>query len=93
MRSARERDSFMNYSKKKLTPKQKLYLCEIASGKNTYQVAHEYVVSQHTVRNTMAKAKERVGAISTTHLVAMSIVNGWIKPNLETDPLEFVPNE
>ncbi len=83
----------MSYYDKKLTPKQSLYIAEMASGKNTYQIAFDNNVSEHTVRNTLAKARDRVNSPSTTHVVAIAIVNGWVKPDLKSDPLEFVPNE
>jgi DNA-binding CsgD family transcriptional regulator len=79
----------MNTYKRTLTPKQAFYVSQLASGKNTIQIASENYVSHHTVRNTISKAKDRVGAISTFHLVALSIQNEWILPLKKSEPLEF----
>jgi DNA-binding CsgD family transcriptional regulator len=74
-----------------LTNKQKEYLALIASGASTLQAAESCYVSEHTVRNTIVKAKERVGAKSTVNLVAMAIDNGWIKRNNKDIPHTFSP--
>jgi DNA-binding CsgD family transcriptional regulator len=75
----------MNLEKDEPTLKQREYLAIIASGGSTYDVAEICYVSQHTVRNTIVAAKERVGASSTSNLVAMAVDKGWIKrDNLDT---------
>lgn len=73
-----------------LTNRQAFYVAELASGKNTLQIANDNYVSHHTVRNTLSKARERVGAYSSFHLVAMAIANGWIKAKPESDAKEFI---
>lgn len=74
-----------------LTPKQAEYVADTASGKSTFEIAEEKYVSQNTVRNTLVGAKERVGASSTTNLVAMAITKGWIKVvDPENIPLVYV---
>ncbi len=70
------------YDQTKITPKQVLYIQELASGKNAPQIAADNFVSTHTVRNTISNAKERVGAKSTFHLVSMAIINEWIHPEI-----------
>lgn len=74
-----------------LTPKQTEYVADTASGKSTFDIADARYVSQNTVRNTLTSAKERVGASSTTNLVAMAITKGWIEVIKEDEiPLEYV---
>lgn len=75
-----------------LTPKQAEYVAYLASGKSTISIAEEHYVSHHTVRNTITKAKERVGANSTYNLIAMAIQRKWIVPNGRELPLEYVVN-
>jgi DNA-binding CsgD family transcriptional regulator len=74
-----------------LTPKQKEYVADLASGKDTLQISEEKYVSHHTVRNTLSAAKERVGASSTTNLIAMAIVKGWILISNDAPPYAFEP--
>lgn len=73
-----------------LTNKQREYVADTASGKSTFDIADEKYVSQNTVRNTITSAKERVGASSTTNLIAMAITKGWIEVVDEDEvPLEY----
>lgn len=74
-----------------VTPKQAEYLADTASGKSTFEIAKEKYVSQNTVRNTIVAAKERVGASSTSNLIAMAVLRGWIKPIDEDVPLSYEP--
>lgn len=62
-----------------LTKKQTLYVSLLASGFSVKEIAEIIYVSPHTVRNTIAKAKERVNARNTNHLIAISIINRWVK--------------
>lgn len=78
-----------NWLKDNLTYKQLDYLSLIASGLNTTEVAKIRIVSRHTVRNTIAKAKERVGAISTSNLVGMAITKGWIVEDKKGPPVSY----
>jgi DNA-binding CsgD family transcriptional regulator len=72
-----------------LTPKQTHYLALLASGLTTLQISQREHKSHHTVRNTIAKAKERVGASSTSNLVATAVSKGWIKAKDDEIPYEF----
>lgn len=77
-----------------LTSKQELYIGMLASGESTISIAEKNFVSHHTVRNTVTKAKERVGANSTYNLIAMAITRKWIKPKDSSEiPIQYVPNE
>jgi len=78
---------------KSLTKKQAQYVSLVASGLTTEEIADDCLVSTHTVRNTIVKAKERVDASSTANLVATSVQEKWIIPLNETIPYEFIPNE
>lgn len=72
-----------------LTPKQKQYVSGLASGLTTLQIAKKYVVSHHTVRNTIAKAKDRVGALSTSNLIAIAVKKEWIIQEENDFPITF----
>lgn len=61
-----------------LTKKQKEYLALLASGLTTLEVSVREHKSHHTIRNTIAKAKERIGATSTQNLIATCVAKGWI---------------
>jgi DNA-binding CsgD family transcriptional regulator len=72
-----------------LTKKQKEYLAYLASGLSVKETAAFCNVSKHTVRNTITKAKERIGATSTSNLVATAVVKGWIELDDEARPFMF----
>ncbi len=72
-----------------MTNKQIEYVSLIASGLTTLEIAQRQFVSHHTVRNTIAKAKERIGATSTANLVATSVTNKWIEPEDEERPIVY----
>jgi DNA-binding CsgD family transcriptional regulator len=78
--------------KNDLTDKQVIYLADLASGLTTLEVAKKQYVSHHTVRNTITKAKERVGAETTNNLVALSIFKKWIVPETLEPPYRFKVN-
>lgn len=83
-----------SFYKNDLTNKQREYLAALASGHSTLEIAEQFVVSHHTVRNTITKAKERVGASSTANLIAVAVERGWISINGAKDaPYDFVPYE
>lgn len=75
--------------KDNLTSKQKEYVSLLASGLTTLQISEKNFVSHHTVRNTIAKAKERIGASSTTNLIATSVSKGWIELVDDDIPCEY----
>lgn len=77
-----------------LTAKQEEYIAMLASGESTITISEKNFVSHHTVRNTITKAKERVGANSTYNLIAMAISKKWIRPKDTSEiPIEYVPND
>ena len=71
----------MNILNDNLTPAQKRYVSDLASGLSVKESAAIRFISPFTIRNTIASAKERVGARTTNSLIAMSIAEGWIVPN------------
>lgn len=75
-----------------LTLKQKEYLALLASGLNTLEIADVCVVSHNTVRNTLVKAKERIGAESTGNLIAIAVDKGWIKKDTNEPPYRYNPS-
>ncbi len=76
-----------------LTVKQRFYVAQLASGKSTLQIATDNYVSHHTVRNTITKAKERIGANSTANLIATAIEKEWINKTKDGPPMIFEPDE
>lgn len=78
--------------KQDLTEKQKHYVSLLASGLSTLQISQREKRSHHTIRNTIAKAKERVGAISTGNLIAIAVSQGWIEGQDSSAPYTFIAN-
>jgi len=77
-----------------LTAKQEEYIAMLASGESTISISEKNFVSHHTVRNTITKAKERVGANSTYNLISMAITRKWIVPHDSSQlPIQYIPNE
>ena len=74
-----------------LTPAQKKYVSDLASGLSVKESAAIRFISPFTIRNTIASAKERVGARTTNNLIAMAISENWIVPNGE--PYQWKPND
>lgn len=77
--------------KDNLTQKQALYVAELASGSSNPEIAEKIHVSEHTIRNTLVSAKERVGASSTANLIAMAISKGWIELTSNKIPYTYEP--
>ena len=76
-----------------LTKKQREYLAYIASGLSVGETAEFCNVSPHTVRNTITNAKERVGAVSTSNLIAAAVANEWIYLEDNTRPFMFFASD
>jgi DNA-binding CsgD family transcriptional regulator len=74
-----------------LTPAQRKYISDLASGLSVKESAAIRFISPFTIRNTIASAKERVGARTTNNLIAMAIHEEWIVPNGQ--PHQWKPNE
>ena len=75
-----------------LTAKQREYVSMLASGLTTIQIAQREHKSHHTIRNTISKAKERIGATSTANLIATAVVKGWIVREDNQIPTTFIPS-
>lgn len=71
-----------------LTKKQTEYLCDLADGKSTYEIANHKSVSHHTVRNTLRNARVRMDCANSVSLVAEAISQGMIVKNGKG----FIPN-
>jgi DNA-binding CsgD family transcriptional regulator len=76
-----------------LTKKQREYVSLLASGLTTIQIAQGEHKSHHTIRNTISKAKERIGAISTANLIATAVLEGWIVKEDNEKPYTFKSND
>jgi DNA-binding CsgD family transcriptional regulator len=76
-----------------LTRKQREYVSLIASGLTTIQISKREHKSHHTIRNTISKAKERIGATSTANLIATAVHRGWIKLADDEKPYTFISHD
>ena len=72
-----------------LTEKQTEYVCGLAGGNSTLEIARNSSVSHHTVRNTLRNARVRMDCPNSVNLVATAISDGLIVKNGKG----FVPNE
>jgi DNA-binding CsgD family transcriptional regulator len=75
----------INLLHENLTSAQKRYVSDLASGLSVKESAAIRFISPFTIRNTIASAKERVGARTTNSLIAMAVANRWIVPNGNPD--------
>jgi DNA-binding CsgD family transcriptional regulator len=64
-----------------LTPRQIELLALYASGYQIDEIARMKYVSYNTVKNTLALARERVGAQNLTHLCVLALEAGVIRKN------------
>lgn len=71
----------MSQLRNSLTISQKRYVADLASGLLVKESAIIRNVSPHTIRNTIANAKERVGARTTNNLISIAVFNKWIVPD------------
>jgi DNA-binding CsgD family transcriptional regulator len=53
-------------------------LVHVANGLTAEEIAQVEMISPHTVRNTLAAAKERAGARNLPHLIAIVVSSGLI---------------
>jgi DNA-binding CsgD family transcriptional regulator len=53
----------------------------IASGYVNKQVATEFGISEHTIKNHMTHILEKLDVCDRTHAVVIAMQNGWILPN------------
>jgi DNA-binding CsgD family transcriptional regulator len=61
-----------------VTPRQRELLAIYGNGFTLHEIADKIHLSYHTVRNTLDEAKERIGAKSLPHAVAIAIRDGII---------------
>lgn len=74
-----------------LTKRQIDILARVASGQTADVIAADEYLSPHTVKNTLADAKARVGAPSTANLIALAVSDGTIVRNGRSfTPKKFV---
>lgn len=66
-----------------LSPRQREVLGWAARGCTDQEIARRLVLSVHTVRGYMAEARGRLGAVNTTHAVALAIIWGLIEVRLQ----------
>jgi DNA-binding CsgD family transcriptional regulator len=64
----------------RITPRQLAYLSHAAKGESFKRIAHFEGVSFETVRTTLNTVRDRHGAKNVTHLVAMAVAEGLVKP-------------
>ena len=61
------------------TPRQRQILQLMANGKTQREIAIEFGIAYNSVKNTMRYFRERIGAKSSFHAVAIAMRKGWIK--------------
>ena len=64
-----------------LTPRQLELIALAASGYEFAEIGEMKFISPHTVRNSLASARERVGAKNLTHLCVICVDHRLIKQN------------
>jgi DNA-binding CsgD family transcriptional regulator len=62
-----------------LSPRQQEVLALAAQGLTNRQIALELVIRPGTVNNHLTLAREALGALNTTHAVAIALVRGLIE--------------
>jgi DNA-binding CsgD family transcriptional regulator len=65
-----------------LTPRQAALTALAAQGLSSKKIAAIAGIAESTSRVTLQQARERIGAKSVAHLVAIAISRGWIAPLL-----------
>ena len=65
-----------------LTPRQAALTALAAQGLSSKKIAVIAGITESTSRVTLQQARERIGAKSVAHLVAIAISRGWIAPLL-----------
>lgn len=63
-----------------LTSRERQILSLIASGYINKQIATEFGISEHTIKNHMTHVLEKLNVCDRTHAVVLAIQNGWISP-------------
>lgn len=70
--------------RRSLHPAERKYLLDAARGYTAAQTARRHAVSVHTVNTTLSHARGALGALNTTHAVALALAVG----EFATDDLE-----
>ena len=63
-----------------LSLRERQILCRVASGYVNKQVATEFGISEHTIKNHMTHILEKLDVCDRTHAVVVAMQNGWISP-------------
>ena len=64
-----------------LSSRERQILSLIASGYINKEVATEFGISEHTIKNHMTHIMEKLDVSDRTHAVVLAMQNGWISPN------------
>lgn len=62
-----------------LTNVQLVFLLDAAKGLTAAESARRYGVTEDTVRNALKAVRRKLGALSTTHAVALALARGIIR--------------
>jgi DNA-binding CsgD family transcriptional regulator len=68
-----------------LTPRELRCTAAVADGLTFAEAAARLGVAQHTVRDDLQRAKAKLGARSTAHLVGLAVVRGLVRPAETTE--------
>lgn len=65
-----------------LSLRERQILSLIASGYINKQIANEFGISEHTIKNHMTHILEKLDVCDRTHAVVLAMQNGWISPDV-----------
>lgn len=63
-----------------LTPTERETTAFAASGLSTREIAEMRRQRENGVKSTLANARNRLGAVNTCHLIAITVYRGWLVP-------------
>ena len=77
-----------------LSLRERQILSRIASGYVNKQVATEFGISEHTIKNHMTHILEKLDVCDRTHAVVKAMQNGWISPQgvVDTSGVKSTPD-
>ena len=80
------RARFRDASRPALSGRERQVLTGLARGESGDELARRLVIAPETVRRHVANAREKLGARSRVHAVALALHRGEIEPELEPGP-------
>jgi DNA-binding CsgD family transcriptional regulator len=78
---------FRDASRPALSGREREVLTGLAGGESGDELAKRLVIAPETVRRHVANAREKLGARSRVHAVALALHRGEIEPHLDSPPV------